>query len=90
MWDREYLGNHRAHVHAEAMAARGCPVGGGAMESLCAPLQGRFERGGQFWSQRDMGDLPALDIARHNLNWDALGAKIRCRVPLNPGAARLF
>ena len=70
--EREYFGSHRAHVHYEAMAARGCPVGSGAMESFCAQLQGRFKRCGQFWSQRGMGDLLALDVARRNLDWDAL------------------
>jgi len=73
--EQEYFGNHREHVHYEAMAARGCPVGSGAMESFCAQLQGRFKRGGQFWSQRGMGDLLALDVARRNLDWDALWAK---------------
>jgi hypothetical protein len=70
--EREYFGSHREHVHYEAMAAQGCPVGSGAMESFCAQLQGRFKRGGQFWSQRGMGDLLALDVARRNIDWDAL------------------
>jgi len=48
--EREYFQTHRAPLHYEAMAARGCPVGSGAMESFCAQLQGRLKRCGQFWS----------------------------------------
>jgi hypothetical protein len=70
--EQEYFGNHREHVHYAALAAQGCPVDSGAMESFCAQLQGRFKRGGQFWSQRGMGDLLALDVARRNIDWDAL------------------
>jgi len=70
--EREYFQTHRDHLHYEAMAARGCPVGSGAMESFCAQLQGRFKRCGQFWSADGLGDLLALDVARRNLDWDAL------------------
>jgi hypothetical protein len=70
--ERDYFQSHREHVHYEAMAARGCPVGSGAMESFCAQLQGRFKRCGQFWSVGGMGDLLALEVARRNLDWDAL------------------
>lgn len=72
--EAEYFQNHREHLHYEAMAARGCPVGSGAMESFCAQLQGRFKRCGQFWSRRGLGDLLALDVARRNLDWDVLWA----------------
>jgi hypothetical protein len=70
--EREYFASHREHVHYAAMAAHGCPVGSGAMESFCAQLQGRFKRCGQFWSRGGLGDLLALDVARRNLDWDAL------------------
>ena len=73
--EREYFASHREHVHYAAMAARGCPVGSGAMESFCAQLQGRFKRCGQFWSRGGLGDLLALDVARRNLDWDALWAE---------------
>jgi hypothetical protein len=73
--EREYFARHREHVHYAAMAARGCPVGSGAMESFCAQLQGRFKRCGQFWSRGGLGDLLALDVARRNLDWDALWAE---------------
>jgi len=54
------------------MAAWGCPVGSGAMESFCAQLQGRFKRCGQLWRASGMGDLLALEAARRNFDWDAL------------------
>lgn len=73
--ERDYFQNHREHVHYEAMAARGCPIGSGAMESFCSQLQGRFKRCGQFWSPPGMADLLALEIARRNLDWDALWLK---------------
>lgn len=73
--ERDYFAGHRDHVHYAAMAARGCPVGSGAMESFCAQLQGRFKRCGQFWSRRGLGDLLALEVARRNLDWDALWSK---------------
>jgi hypothetical protein len=70
--ESDYFQNHRAHVHYEAMAALGCPIGSGAMESFCSQLQGRFKRCGQFWSPEGLSDLLALEIARRNFDWDAL------------------
>jgi hypothetical protein len=67
-----YFASHREHIRYQTMAARGCPVGSGAMESLCAQLQGRFKRCGQFWSQTGLADLLALETARRNLDWDVL------------------
>ena len=49
--ESNYFETHREHIHYEARAAEGCPVGSGAMESLCGQLQGRFQRGGQFWTE---------------------------------------
>lgn len=73
--ERAYFQKHREHLHYQAMAAQGCPNGSGAMESFCSQLQGRFKRCGQFWSPPGMADLLALDVARRNLDWDALWAK---------------
>jgi hypothetical protein len=73
--ERNYFQNHRKHVHYEAIATRGCPIGSGDMESFCSQLQGRFKRCGQFWSPSGMADLLALEIARRNLDWDALWLK---------------
>jgi hypothetical protein len=60
---------HREHIHYATRAAEGCPVGSGAMESLCSQLQGRFKRGGQFWSKPGRRRLMALEVARRNQDW---------------------
>ena len=64
-----YFENHRDHIHYAARAAEGCPVGSGAMESLCGQLQGRFKRGGQFWTEPGRR-LMALEVARRNHDWN--------------------
>lgn len=66
----KYFENHRDHIHYAARAAEGCPVGSGAMESLCGQLQGRFKRGGQFWTQPGRRRLMALEVARRNHDWN--------------------
>jgi hypothetical protein len=65
-----YFETHRAHIHYAMRAAEGCPVGSGAMESLCGQLQGRFKRGGQFWTEPGRRRLMALEVARRNHDWD--------------------
>ena len=67
-----YFAPHREHLHYQARAAEGCPVGSGAMESLCAQLQGRFKRCGQFWTEPGRRRLMALDVARRNDDWDEI------------------
>lgn len=67
-----YFENHRAHLQYEVRAAEGCPVGSGAMESLCGQLQGRFKRGGQFWTEAGRRRLMALEVARRNHDWDEI------------------
>ena len=68
--ESHYFESHRDHVQYQARAAEGAPVGSGAMESLCAQLQGRFKRGGQFWTEPGRRRLMALDVARRNHDWD--------------------
>ena len=65
-----YFENHRAHLQYATRAAEGCPVGSGAMESLCGQLQGRFKRGGQFWTEPGRRRLMALEVARRNQDWN--------------------
>lgn len=67
--ETSYFEKHREHLHYAARAAAGCPVGSGAMESLCAQLQGRFKRSGQFWTEPGRRRLMALEIARRNHDW---------------------
>ncbi len=54
-----YFREHREHLHYAARAAEGCPVGSGAMESLC----------GQFWTEPGRRRLMALEVARRNQDW---------------------
>jgi len=65
-----YFEQHREHIHYKTRAAEGCPVGSGAMESLCGQLQGRFKRGGQFWTEPGRRRLMALEVARRNHDWN--------------------
>ena len=70
--EQAYFETHRDQSHYAALAAKGCPNGSGAMESLCAQLQGRFKRCGQFWSPPGLANLLAVEVARRNFDWDAL------------------
>jgi hypothetical protein len=77
-----YFQNHRDHLHYQDNAAKGLPVGSGAVESGCSQFQDRFKRTGQFWNSASMGHLQALKVAYNNGDWDAL-----CRhrwQPLDP------
>jgi hypothetical protein len=67
-----YFEQHREHILYQARAAEGCPVGSGAMESLCGQLQGRFKRPGQFWTEPGRRHLMALEIARRNHDWNQI------------------
>jgi hypothetical protein len=67
-----YFQNHREHLHYQDNAAKGFPVGSGAVESGCSQFQDRFKRTGQFWNSASMGHLQALKVARHNGDWDEL------------------
>ncbi len=67
-----YFQNHREHLHYQDNAAKGFPVGSGAVESGCSQFQDRFKRTGQFWNSVSMGRLQALKVTRHNGDWDEL------------------
>ena len=68
----KYFQTHRDHLHYQDNAAKGFPVGSGAVESGCSQFQDRFKRTGQFWNSASMGCLQALKVARHNGDWDEL------------------
>ena len=55
-----------------ATADQGWPIGSGAVESACRQAQCRLKRPGQFWTERGLKNLCALDSARHNDHWDDL------------------
>jgi hypothetical protein len=67
-----YFQSHRGHIHYQDNAAKGFPVGSGAIESACSQFQDRFKRTGQFWKPDSMGRLQALKVAHHNGDWEAL------------------
>jgi len=67
-----YFQTHREHLHYQDNAAKGFPVGSGAVESGCSQFQDRFKRTGQFWNSASLGHLQALKVARQNGDWDEL------------------
>jgi hypothetical protein len=61
-----YFRPHRDHLNYAKLAARGAPIGSGAMESACSQFQNRFKRRGQFWSREGLRHLLAVDVAAKN------------------------
>jgi hypothetical protein len=56
-------------------AAKGSPIGTGAMESTCGQLQTRVKRTGQFWKPAGLANLLALKAALQNDDWLALWSR---------------
>ena len=67
-----YFQTHREHLHYQALAAKGSPIGTGTMESTCGQLQTRVKRTGQFWKPAGLGNMLALKAALQNDDWSAL------------------
>ena len=70
--EQDYLAGHAQRMVYERMAARGWPIGSGAVESECRQRQCRFKRPGQFWTEQGLRHLCALTEARDNGHWDQL------------------
>jgi hypothetical protein len=70
--DIAYFQTHREHLHYQALAAKGSPIGTGTMESTCGQLQTRVKRTGQFWKPAGLGNMLALKAALQNDDWSAL------------------
>ena len=70
--EKNYLAGQRGRMNYKEVADRGWPIGSGAVESACRQSQCRFKRPGQFWTQRGLRHLSALDEARRNHHWDEL------------------
>lgn len=70
--EQNYFANQAGRLHYETIAARGWPIGSGAVESACSGQQNRFKRRGQFWTRAGLENLAALIQARHNGHWDEL------------------
>ncbi len=67
-----YFQTHREHLHYQELAAKGSPIGTGAMESTCGQLQTRVKRTGQFWLSPGLANMLALKAALQNDDWSAL------------------
>ncbi|MEI6782052.1 MAG: hypothetical protein WCQ21_14160 [Verrucomicrobiota bacterium] len=67
--DIAYFQTQREHPHYQALAAKGSPIGTGAMKSTCGQLQTRVKRIGQFWKPVGLGNPLALKAALQNKDW---------------------
>jgi hypothetical protein len=70
--EQNYFASHAARMNYAQIAARGWPIGSGAVESACRQRQCRYKRPGQFWTARGLRHLSALEEARANGHWDQL------------------
>jgi hypothetical protein len=69
---KNYFANQAERLSYQEIAARGWPIGSGAVESACSGHQNRFKRRGQFWTRPGLANLAALKQARENKYWDEL------------------
>ena len=70
--EQGYFAGQEHRRNYQQLAARGWPIGSGAVESACRQRQGRFKRPGQFWTAQGLRNLCALEEARHNHHWEEL------------------
>ena len=70
--EQNYFASQAGRMAYATIAARGWPIGSGAVESACRQRQCRYKRPGQFWTQRGLRHLCALEEARANGHWDEL------------------
>ena len=70
--EQNYFAGQAGRMHYAEVAARGWPIGSGAVESACRQKQCRFKRAGQFWTPAGLQRLNALIEARDNDHWDQL------------------
>jgi hypothetical protein len=61
-----YFRSHRDHLHYQAVAKAGAPIGSGAVESLGVQLQERFRGCGQFWQRPGISHLLRLVVLVRN------------------------
>ncbi len=73
--EQKYFAGQAQRMNYQGMAARGWPIGSGAVESACRQSQCRFKRAGQFWTQAGLRNLSALEDARRNDHWEPLWAQ---------------
>lgn len=70
-----YFQTHREHLHYQDLAAKGSPIGTGAMESTCGQVQTRVKRTGQFWQPAGLANMLALKAALQNDDGRALWSR---------------
>lgn len=70
--EQNYFAGQAPRMKYQAIAARGWPIGSGAVESVCRQRQCRFKRPGQFWTAKGLRYLSALEEARLNHHWEEL------------------
>ena len=61
-----YFENHRDHLHYQAVAKAGAPIGSGAVESLGSQLQDRLRGCGRFWERPGITHLLHLMVLVRN------------------------
>jgi hypothetical protein len=61
-----YFENHRDHLHYQAVAKAGAPIGSGAVESLGSQLQDRLRGCGRFWERPGITHLLRLIVLVRN------------------------
>jgi hypothetical protein len=70
--EQQYFASQSGRLAYEVIAARGWPIGSGAVESACRQRQCRYKRAGQFWTSSGLRCLNALEEARAHGHWDQL------------------
>ena len=70
--EKNYFATQAGRMNYKEIADRGWPIGSGAVESTCRASQCRFKGPGQFWTQKGLRHLSALEEARDNDHWDEL------------------
>jgi hypothetical protein len=70
--EQNYFAGQAGRMRYERVAARGWPIGSGAVESACRGRQCRYKRPGQFWTASGLRHLCALEEARDNGHWNQL------------------
>jgi hypothetical protein len=70
--EQSYFAGQGHRMRYQEIAARGWPIGSGAVESACRQRQCRFKRPGQFWTAAGLQNLCALADAKQNHHWEEL------------------
>lgn len=75
--EQNYFAGQAHRMSYEETAAKGWPIGSGAVESACRQRQCRFKRPGQFWTNQGLRNLTALMDSKQNHHWDELWQPVK-------------